>query len=113
MGGYCGLVLLLFAVNTNTGPGDCVKADFSDRLLAIHTDAECALIHTPESLVDRAKQFCICLFQRQIYMKIIFLAGMIDPVTGSHSFVSHSRTVWRGFDFLSLAQEDLLVFFQG
>ena len=73
-------MLLRFAVDADARPGNSFKAGGSDFILAFHADPIGALVNTVDGFLDGPEQFMVGLFESEADVKIVFLAGLIDPI---------------------------------
>src|SRR4051812_30226399 len=74
-------ILFRFTVDADPSPWHRFEPRGSDFIFAIHADAVGALLDAMDRVFDRTKEFVIRLFERKPDVEIIFLAGLVDPVT--------------------------------
>ena len=73
--------MLGLAVDTNAGPWNGFKAGWSDFVFAFRADSICSLVDPVDGFFDGPEQFRVGLLESQADMNIVFLAGLIDPIT--------------------------------
>jgi hypothetical protein len=104
-------LLLDLAVDADAGPGNRFEAGRRDLVFTFHADAISALIDPVDGLVDRAEEFGVGLLQGEAYVKVAFLARLIDPVAALRSRLSSRRANGcRRQQFFSLFLEKIFVF---
>jgi hypothetical protein len=104
-------LLLRFAIDADTRPGNCFKTRWGDWAFAFHADAIGAMLDAMDCLFDSAQKFGVGLFEGKPYVKVAFLAGLIDPIAALGSRFGRGRADWRRRQqFISLLVEKVLVF---
>ena len=84
--------MLCLTFDADSGPRYGLQPGGSDIVLALHTDAVNALIVPVNGFLEGPEQFRIRLFQGQPYVKVAFLARLVDPIAALRTWLGSRRS---------------------